>query len=229
MLKNDSELFVLKACINKSGRISVAAVIIAVLLLMFFMTVNGEEPSKNRGAGTESSSKITHMNIEGNQNNFCMYLSCRSPAEPDRTEKTGFFNNRTYVIAAAAIITAAILEAAAATAYACKNKYKKNGAIKIPARLEVCSGRQSGKKHSLYLTERTLIGNDAKKCGIVIKDTAVSPINSAVTVDKTNTVYIEDLSSQYGTAIDGMRIYVKNRLGSGDMISIGNVNFILLF
>lgn len=42
-------------------------------------------------------------------------------------------------------------------------------------------------------------------------------------------IYVEDMNSASGTAIGGMKIQGLNRLRSGDVLSIGEVEFCLKF
>ncbi|MCM1104973.1 MAG: FHA domain-containing protein [Clostridium sp.] len=97
----------------------------------------------------------------------------------------------------------------------------------IAMRLEVYAGNCRNKSVLLKLTDSFVIGS-APECGLVFGDADVAPQNSRVFI-KNQMIYIEDLNSPSGTALGGMRIQGQNRLRSGDIISIGNVEFSFKF
>lgn len=97
----------------------------------------------------------------------------------------------------------------------------------IMMKLEVYSGSCVSRPASICLADSLLIGS-APECDLVFSDTDVSPQNSRIFVQN-QMIYIEDLNSEEGTAIGGMRIQGQNRLRSGDVISIGNVEFCFKF
>jgi hypothetical protein len=94
-------------------------------------------------------------------------------------------------------------------------------------KIGVLNGKFTGKSDELYLNNEMLIGR-SKECDIVFRDKEVSDKNTRIfmTADE---IYIEDLGSQNGTAIGGMKIYSPNRLRSGDINTIGSVKFSLKF
>lgn len=93
-------------------------------------------------------------------------------------------------------------------------------------RMEVITGSYAGPE-VLYLTDELIVGRGGR-CDIRWKDKEVSPRNSRI-FRRDSMVCIEDLGSQYGTALGGMRLHSLNRLRSGDEISIGPVRFRLKF
>lgn len=97
----------------------------------------------------------------------------------------------------------------------------------IHMQIDVLSGKYKGKKKEFSLVNELLIGRDSS-CDIVFGDEAVSDVNSRV-FTRDGFIYIEDLNSSRGTAIEGMSIYSPNRLKSGYEISIGNVRFKFYF
>lgn len=101
------------------------------------------------------------------------------------------------------------------------------GGLRITMKLEVYSGNCVSSKASILLTDSIVIGS-APECDLVFRDPDVSPQNSRVRI-KNQMIYIEDLNSSKGTALGGMRIQGQNRLRSGDVISIGNVEFSFKF
>lgn len=101
------------------------------------------------------------------------------------------------------------------------------GGLRLTMKLEVYSGNCVSRSSNLCLTDSFVIGS-APECDLVFRDQDVSPQNSRVFV-KNQMIYIEDLNSVNGTALGGMRIQGQNRLRSGDVISIGNVEFSFKF
>ncbi len=97
----------------------------------------------------------------------------------------------------------------------------------IPIRLEVYAGRCRNKTAFLELHHCLTIGS-AADCDIVFDDPEVAPQHSRIRLDGSQ-VYIEDLGSPQGTALDGMRIQGRNRLRDGETISIGPVEFSLSY
>lgn len=94
-------------------------------------------------------------------------------------------------------------------------------------RVEVLSGQYASRKKDFSL-EHTLIIGSGKSCDMVWKEPDVSEQNTRIFVHD-GTVYIEDLNSSCGTVIGGMRIFAPNRLRSGDIVSIGRVQFRIYF
>ncbi len=97
----------------------------------------------------------------------------------------------------------------------------------IAMKLEVYAGTCVNRASTLYLTDVLTIGS-APGCGLIFQDPDVAPVNSRIFV-RNQMIYIEDLNSKEGTALGGMRIQGQNRLRSGDVISIGSVEFSLKF
>lgn len=106
-----------------------------------------------------------------------------------------------------------------------RKKIPPKGAVYM--RLEVVSGSYAGGDGPLYLVDELIVGRDGQ-CDISWNDEEVSRRNSRIFL-RDNVVYIEDLGSRYGTALGGMRLHEPNRLRSGDVISIGPVQFCLKF
>ena len=97
----------------------------------------------------------------------------------------------------------------------------------LPMTLEVYVGRCMNTSPTLYLKDQLVIGS-APTSDIVFDDGDVDPQNSRIRLVD-GVVYIEDMSSARGTAIEGMRIQGRNKLRSGNVISIGNVQFSLKY
>lgn len=101
------------------------------------------------------------------------------------------------------------------------------GGLRLTMKLEVYSGNCVSRSSNICLTDSFVIGS-APECDLIFRDQDVSPQNSRVFV-KNQMIYIEDLNSVNGTALGGMRIQGQNRLRSGDVISIGDVEFSFKF
>ena len=101
------------------------------------------------------------------------------------------------------------------------------GAHGIYMRLETGAGKYAGKKTDFFLTDELTIGR-SRKCDLVWKDRMTSPVHARVFL-RDGLIFLEDLGSETGTFLGGMRIYQKNRLRSGDEISIGRSSFRLRF
>lgn len=97
----------------------------------------------------------------------------------------------------------------------------------VQMKLVMISGTCSNKTDVVYLQKELFIGS-SKKCDIILTESDISPQHSRIYFEG-GVVYIEDLHTQTGTYIDGMRIHAANRLRSGDVISVGNTSFKLLF
>lgn len=97
----------------------------------------------------------------------------------------------------------------------------------IAMKLEVYSGNCISRGITLYLTDTLTIGS-SPQCNLRFDNPDVDPIHSRIVL-KDQIIYIEDLNSKEGTFLGGMRIQGQNRLRSGDVISIGEVEFCLRF
>lgn len=104
-------------------------------------------------------------------------------------------------------------------------KRRKSAAVVMRAVVEF------GTVHNLrerYYLEKSLTIGSGRGCDIVIPGASVSPKNTRIYLNN-NIVYVEDLNSERGTLIGGMRIYSPNRLRSGDVITVGNTSIRFLF
>ncbi len=148
----------------------------------------------------------------------------------DDTEVTGQNktdkNNIFLIIPIAAVIIAAGISVMALIK---KRNQGKAASVsdRIAMKLEVYAGNCVSKKSVFYLRDSFIIGS-AKTCDLVFSNQDVAPQNSRIFI-KNQMIYIEDLNSNEGTALGGMRIQGENRLRSGDVISIGTVEFSLKF
>ena len=94
-------------------------------------------------------------------------------------------------------------------------------------RIEVYSGHCMNTSDTFSLSNALVIGSSAQ-CDVIFADTDVSPVNTKIRLID-GQVYIEDQGTVQGTYLEGMRIPGRNRLRSGDIISIGSVEFAFKF
>ena len=104
---------------------------------------------------------------------------------------------------------------------------KKSRDRSIRIRIEVLSGAEVRNKGIFYLGDQLLIGT-GKQCNVVIRDSAAAPVNTRI-FTQDQVVYIEDMGSPLGTALNGMRLFAPNRLRSEDEITVGNTVLRVLF
>lgn len=97
----------------------------------------------------------------------------------------------------------------------------------IYMRLEVLQGEPNGAPTDLELREELVIGSDPD-CGIQLRGEGLSPRHARVFFSG-GAVWLEDLGSQRGTALNGAAVTQPAVLRSGDQITAGSVVFRLRF
>lgn len=97
----------------------------------------------------------------------------------------------------------------------------------IPLKLEVYAGRCRNRSPFLRLSDCLTIGS-SMDCDIIFDNPEVAARNACIRL-LDGQVYIEDLDSPQGTALDGMRFRGRNKLRGGQVISIGTVEFGISF
>lgn len=90
-------------------------------------------------------------------------------------------------------------------------------------RTKILSGCCLTKRGNFQLKQNLYIGTN-KECDFRWKEETISDIHAKIYMHN-GTVYIEDMNSSFGTAINGMRIYAPNKLRDADIISVGNAQF----
>ncbi|MBE5894791.1 MAG: FHA domain-containing protein [Lachnospiraceae bacterium] len=93
--------------------------------------------------------------------------------------------------------------------------------------LEGSLGKYRTKGSPLILGQPLIIGCDVN-ADIVFEDCNVEPSHAKIE-EINGEVYLVDLSDESGTYLEGMRIQQKNILQSGDIISVGNAEFKIIF
>lgn len=123
------------------------------------------------------------------------------------------------------IVPGIVLVLIAAAAYVLFIQSKRISAKGKIIRIEVAGSK--GNTHQFQLYDHLLIGHD-KRCDLSLLDDSVASVNTRIFL-KENQVYIEDLNSPCGTAIDGMKIFTPNLLHDGDEVLVGNVRLKFYF
>lgn len=113
-----------------------------------------------------------------------------------------------------------------------KNKKNKNNSpnddgCSIIMKLQVIEGNCLSNSFEFKLSHELVIGN-SKDCDIIFADASIESRNTRVYL-KDGIVYIENIGIKQNTYLEGMKLYSPNRLRSGDVISIENISFKLLF
>lgn len=154
-----------------------------------------------------------------------------SETPSEETDECGEPKNASKILVILIPAAAGIIVAGSCAVIAVKKRKKQNAlkpdANAITMKLEVYSGNCISKTKVFYLTDSLIIGS-AKKCDLIFANEDVAPQNSRI-FRKEGMIYIEDFNSKEGTALGGMRIQGQNRLRSGDVISIGTVEFSMKF
>lgn len=94
-------------------------------------------------------------------------------------------------------------------------------------RLEVLEGQLTSGRTEFSLTDQLIVGRDAL-CDIAFDSQTISRRHARV-FTANGAVYLEDLGSQNGTAVNGAVLHAANILRSGDEITMGDVRFRLKF
>ena len=94
-------------------------------------------------------------------------------------------------------------------------------------RLEVIAGSYEGKTQEFSLTGELIAGSD-RDCDLVWSGEGVSPRHARIFL-RDGLIFLEDLGSEEGTLLGGMRLHEANRLRSGDEITLGSARFRMKF
>lgn len=84
-------------------------------------------------------------------------------------------------------------------------------------------GRDMLRFWTLGVDERLVIGRDEREAGVVLSDVTVSKRHAALSTDESGAVWVVDLDSTNGTAVNGTRISRPTPLQPGDDLEIGGV------
>jgi type III secretion system YscD/HrpQ family protein len=94
--------------------------------------------------------------------------------------------------------------------------------------IKVTSGPNAGAEFSMQKSSSYVLGKDPNLCDIAFQDLSVSRQHARISIDDTNQVFIEDLSSRNGVLVNGSAISSKHLLSSEDLISLGTTSFLLI-
>lgn len=98
----------------------------------------------------------------------------------------------------------------------------------IPIYVDVRIGNVRAKSVPLVMKNGELLIGADKNASIICNEVDVEPIHAKI-VWRNQEMYLVDMSSYSGTYLGGMRIPGENKLLSGDMVSVGNTEFIIKF
>lgn len=98
----------------------------------------------------------------------------------------------------------------------------------ILIKIEVLKGAPVYGDGIVYLQKELIIGSDPEQCDIVLKDAKVSSRHARI-FRRDGLICIEDLGSDTGTYLGGMRLMSSNRLRSGDELMAGDSVFVARF
>lgn len=105
-----------------------------------------------------------------------------------------------------------------------KKKCQQGG---LPIWLTLTYGDQKLPTKPIFLQEEWSIGS-GNDCDLVLSQSTVAP-HHAMLFRRGEDVYLQDMDTQFGTYIGGMRIFAPNRLRSGEEVSLGTISFIVKF
>ncbi len=97
----------------------------------------------------------------------------------------------------------------------------------VPMDIEVQAGLCLNVDRTVYILNEIRIGRD-QGCDIVFNDPSLMPVQARI-IRNGDDYIIEDFSNPSNVAIGGMRINGRNPLRSGDVITCGNIQFVLRF
>lgn len=199
-----------------------AAVGLLLMVLLFF-----ENPMQAGANGGESGPAASDTRAAvGEESGEERFEEEKSKEETDSPENISVLMLTVCIAGGAAAIAAVFAGVWVIRKKRAGKKTKKAGAG-IPLKLEVYVGKCKNRTNCLELSDCLTIGSDGD-CDIVFDDADVAGKNSCIRLIE-GQIYIEDLNSPRGTALEGMRFQGRNRLQGGETISIGSVEFSVLF
>lgn len=94
--------------------------------------------------------------------------------------------------------------------------------------LKVISGPNNGAEFSMESQTSYVIGNDPATCDLVFHDISVSRKHARISVDREETLTIEDLNSRNGTQVEGESIDDSVVLKGNQLITLGTSTFVVI-
>ena len=129
-----------------------------------------------------------------------------------------------YQIAVGVLIAIILLIIVLIAVLARKSKKPRVG---VPLKMTVLKGVCRTKTDVFYLDERLSIGS-GKKCDIRLEGDGIDELHAYI-VRRDGRILVQEAESAGRIYVEGMRIQNWNPLRSGNVISIGNVDFHLTF
>ena len=86
---------------------------------------------------------------------------------------------------------------------------------------------QQKTEFSLDSNREYTLGTDTALCDIVFQDTSVSRQHAKIIVNENNALFLEDLDSRNGTAIEGNKIKKKEPLPLNTILALGTTLFVV--
>lgn len=96
-----------------------------------------------------------------------------------------------------------------------------------PVILWLSNGRDEPKRIEHAINGSCFVGRSSRMCEIYCDDPMMSKQHFNLSVEKDGGIYITDLGSTNGTAVNGVRIQGKRRLEPRDEISAGSIRFVI--
>ena len=96
-----------------------------------------------------------------------------------------------------------------------------------PVVLWLSNGKDEPKRIEYVISGSCFVGRSAKMCEIYCDDPMMSKQHFNLSEEKDGGIYITDLGSTNGTAVNGVRIQGKRRLEPRDEITAGNIRFVI--
>lgn len=98
----------------------------------------------------------------------------------------------------------------------------------VTLRIELIEGNYTSPGNVFTLRRELLVGSDPSQCDIVFSQEDVSPRHARI-YRNGDEIRIEDLGSDCGTYLYGMRLFSFNKLRDGDEVGIGDCGFTVRF
>lgn len=97
----------------------------------------------------------------------------------------------------------------------------------LSVQIEMLEGMCYNRSLSFHLRRNLTIGTD-KGCDLVLDDPALLPMHAVISRDS-GVVTLRECGDTQNTYIGGMKIFLPNRLRSGDIVTLGTTSFRILF
>ena len=109
----------------------------------------------------------------------------------------------------------------------CIRLLKRKSQYGIPVKLDILTGSLAKACRVYYLDEQLLIGS-GRNCDMIWKSSTIPSVCARLSL-KDHVLYLESCSDAAEITVSGMRVHGISRLRSGDIVTIGEIAFRLLF